>query len=104
MLVEKFTEVKQINFLVYDSTMFDGVGSRQIAQALEHAHKKGLETGFQYICAFNSDVVPYDDFNEGFELLDHVRLTLSDSRLEDSLLGFQCEIKERNQSRKNELE
>jgi uncharacterized protein YydD (DUF2326 family) len=92
MLVDKFSKNGGINFLVHDTTMFDGVDSRQVAHALEHARSKGLETGFQYICFFNSDSVPLGDFSNGFDLNDYVRLRLSDKRPEDSLLGFHFEL------------
>jgi len=92
MLVEKFSNQNQINFLVHDSTMFDGVDSRQVAHALEYANSKGVDSNFQYICTFNSDMIPYDDFTEEFNLEDHVKLTISDENPEDSLLGFQFEL------------
>ncbi len=92
MLVEKFTKDKGINFLVHDTTMFDGVDKRQVAHALEHADKKGKGVGFQYICFFNSDSLPMEDFSDEFRLDDYVRLRLSDKRPEDSLLGFHFEL------------
>lgn len=92
MLVDKFSQGNGINFLVHDTTMFDGVDSRQVAHALEHANLKGLESGFQYICFFNSDTVPNDDFSGDFNLENFVRLRLSDKRPEDSLLGFHFEL------------
>jgi len=87
-LVDLFSKQKKINFLVHDSTIFDGVDSRQTAHALEHAHKKALESGFQYICAFNSDMLPEADFSEGFDINSFVRLTLKDQDPKDSLMGF----------------
>ena len=54
------------------------VYSRQRARALEYAHKRALEHNFQYICAINSDMIPYEDFEEGFEIGQFVRLTLGD--------------------------
>lgn len=92
MLVNNFSQKGMIDFLVHDTTMFDGVDSRQVAHALEHANKKGLESGFQYICFFNSDSVPNEDFSESFDLAGFVRLRLSDKRPEDSLLGFRFEL------------
>jgi uncharacterized protein YydD (DUF2326 family) len=47
MLVDKFSQLNMIDFLVHDTTMFDGVDSRQVAHALEHANSKGQESGFQ---------------------------------------------------------
>tara|TARA_R110001599_G_scaffold67867_4_gene191403 strand:+ start:30539 stop:32323 length:1785 start_codon:yes stop_codon:yes gene_type:complete len=92
MLVSLFSKERKIDFLVHDSTMFDGVDSRQVAHALEYAHKKAIDTGFQYICAFNSDGIPNEDFSEGFDIQKYVRLRLSDQRPEDSLLGFHFEL------------
>lgn len=92
MLVEKFSKNKQIDFLIHDTTMFDGVDSRQVAHALEHANKKGLQSDFQYICFFNTDNVPNKDFSESFSLTDFVRLRLSDCKPENSLLGFHFEL------------
>ena len=92
MLVEKFSKNKQIDFLIHDTTMFDGVDSRQVAHALEHANKKSLESNFQYICFFNTDNVPNKDFSDSFSLNDFVRLKLSDCKPEDSLLGFHFEL------------
>ncbi|GJL52079.1 MAG: hypothetical protein NPIRA01_33060 [Nitrospirales bacterium] len=88
MLVDLFSEAGQIDFLIHDSTIFDGVDSRQTAHALEHAHKKGVERGFQYICAFNSDMLPVADFSEDFDINNFVRLTLKDQSPSDSLMGF----------------
>lgn len=92
MLVNKFSQLNMIDFLVHDTTMFDGVDSRQVAHALEHANSKGQESGFQYICFFNSDSIPYEDFSETFDLDGFIRLRLSDKRPEDSLLGFHFEL------------
>lgn len=88
MLVELFSKRDKINFLVHDSTIFDGVDSRQVAHALEYAHKTGIEDDFQYICAFNSDQLPTEYFSEGFKISDFVRLKLHDKNPQDSLMGF----------------
>ena len=92
MLVNKFCQLNKIDFLVHDTTMFDGVDSRQVAHALEYANNKGQGSGFQYICFFNSDSIPYEDFSESFNLDDFIRLRLSDKRPEDSLMGFHFEL------------
>lgn len=89
MLVALSTQRGGIDFLIHDSTMFDGVDSRQVAHALEHANKKGSDIGFQYICTFNSDSIPFDDFSEDFEIEKYVCLRLSDQSPEESLFGFQ---------------
>ena len=70
-----------IDFLVHDSEMYDGVDSRQRAAALERASEITDDTGTQYICALNSDMVPYDDFREGFVFDEHVRCRLTDGDL-----------------------
>ena len=88
MLVEQFSDKGLINFLVHDSTLFDGVDARQTAFALELAHKKAIDNGFQYICAFNSDMLPMEEFSEDFDVQKYVRLKLDDKEPGDSLLGF----------------
>jgi uncharacterized protein YydD (DUF2326 family) len=92
MLVDIFSRNNEIDFLVHDSTMFDSVDSRQVAHALEHAHKKGIDSNFQYICTFNSTLVPTTDFSEEFDINNFVRLRLSDKKPENSLLGFRFEL------------
>ncbi len=94
MLVElmKINQRGSIDFLFHDSSIFDGVDSRQIALALMHAHRKAAENNFQYICALNSDIIPNDDFDTEFRIDKHVRLTLKDQNPEDSILGFHFEL------------
>lgn len=92
MLVELMRQRDGIDFLFHDSSIFDGVDSRQRAFALMHAHRKGLANNFQYICALNSDMIPSDDFDEEFNLDDFVRLTLKDQKPEDAALGFHFEL------------
>lgn len=77
-----------IDFLIHDSEMYDGVDSRQRAAALERAHDVADRTGTQYICALNSDMVPYDDFSEGFNFDEHVRCKLTDGEATGTLLGI----------------
>lgn len=96
MLVELMRQRDGIDFLFHDSSIFDGVDSRQTALALMHAHRKGSECNFQYICALNSDMVPSDDFDEGFTLDKFVRLTLKDQKPEDAALGFHFELKKKS--------
>jgi len=92
-LVELSAEKSGIDFLIHDSTIYDGVDSRQRAHALQYAHKRAGEHSFQYICAINSDMVPYEDFDEDFDLNQFVRLTLGDKEPSDSLMGFHFELK-----------
>ncbi len=82
---------KGINFLVHDTLMFDSVDTRQRARAFERAHQVTTELGGQYICTINSDMIPSEDFNEGFDFEQHVRLTLSDADPSGSLLGMRFE-------------
>ena len=77
-----------IDFLVHDSEMYDGVDSRQRAAALERAHEVTERTGTQYICALNSDMVPYDDFRVGFAFDEHVRCRLTDGEASGTLMGI----------------
>ncbi len=79
-----------INFLIHDSSIFDGVDERQIAKGMERAYSLSTEWGFQYICTLNSDSVPTKDFSVGFkDIFDSsVRLVLDDSTEEGGLFGF----------------
>jgi len=97
-LVEIFAEKSGIDFLIHDSTIYDGVDSRQRAHALQYAHERANEHDFQYICAMNSDMIPYDDFTEGFDINQFVRLTLGDKTPSDSLMGFYFELKKSSTS------
>ena len=74
-------------FLIHDSTIFDGVDERQVAQALELAARESKRCGFQYICTLNSDTVPWSEFSEGFDLKSYERLTLTDASEEGCLTG-----------------
>jgi len=82
---------KNIDFLIHDSILYDGVDSRQRAKALERAHKVCSSLGTQYICTLNSDMVPRDDFSETFDFDNQVRLTLTDRDPSGTLLGIQFE-------------
>lgn len=84
-------KANRIDFLVHDSTLFDGVDERQRALALERASEITDETGTQYICALNSDMVPRGEFSEGFDFDKCVRLTLTDKSPADGLFGFHFE-------------
>lgn len=77
-----------IDFLIHDSTIFDGVDPRQRAHAIELAVSMSQEYGFQYICALNTDMVPVSDFSPGFNFESLVRLRLTDTDPSGSLLGF----------------
>jgi len=77
-----------IDFLIHDSTIFDGVDPRQRAHALELAAKMSAKYGFQYICALNTDMVPIGDFSRGFDFESVVRMRLTNTDPSGSLLGF----------------
>ena len=80
------------DFLIHDSSLYDGVDSRQRALALERACEVSEATNTQYICTLNSDMVPRGDFSPGFDFDKYVRLTLTDKSPSGSLLGFQFEM------------
>ena len=77
-----------IDFLIHDSTIFDGVDPRQRAHALELAAAMAAKHGFQYILTLNTDMVPVSDFSAGFNFETLVRLRLTDTDPSGSLLGF----------------
>jgi len=78
------------DFLIHDSTIFDGVDERQIALALILAKRKCEEIGFQYICLINSDTIPEREFDDQFmsAFMDCVVLRLDDSTDTGGLLGI----------------
>ena len=75
-------------FLVHDSTIFDGVDERQVAHALQLASKESTDNNYQYICTFNSDLIPWNDFDKDFDLNKYVRLILTDADENGGLLGI----------------
>lgn len=77
-----------IDFVIHDSTIFDGVDPRQRAHALELAAEMSTKYGFQYICTLNTDMVPVSDFSSTFDHQTLVRLRLTDTDPSGSLLGF----------------
>ncbi|MDQ4418837.1 DUF2326 domain-containing protein [Sphingobium sp. DEHP117] len=77
-----------IDFLIHDSTMFDGVDPRQRAHAIELAEQMAQKHGFQYILTLNTDMLPTADFTQGFDHNALVRLVLTDTDPSGSLLGF----------------
>lgn len=93
LMLMEFTRINDysIDFLVHDSVLYDGVDSRQRALALERAAEVTRKLGTQYICALNSDMIPREDFNKGFDFDQYVRLILTDRDQSGSLLGIQFE-------------
>ncbi|MDF5723711.1 MAG: DUF2326 domain-containing protein [Rhizonema sp. PD37] len=76
------------HILIHDSTIFDGVDERQVALALQLADIESRRRGFQYICTFNSDMVPHSELPLDFNFDSFVRLTLTDESDEGGLLGI----------------
>lgn len=74
--------------LIHDSTIFDGVDERQVALALQLADRESRRCGFQYICTFNSDMIPQSQFPLDFNFDSFVRLRLTDADDEGGLLGI----------------
>ncbi|MCF8880367.1 DUF2326 domain-containing protein [Hyphobacterium sp. SN044] len=77
-----------IDFLVHDSTIFDGVDSRQRAHAIELAAAESESKNFQYILTMNRDMLPMNDFTSSFDVDDYICMTLTDTNPSGSLLGF----------------
>lgn len=84
------TKNRYPDFLVHDSTIFDGVDERQVARALMLAQLKCEELGYQYICLINSDMVPYQEFDDEFtsQFNNNIVLKISDNRENGGLLGI----------------
>lgn len=78
-----------VGFALSPGTIFDGVDERQIAAALELAYFDAQAEGFQYICALNSETLPYD-FSETFktEFDKHVVIIFTDASDDGGLLGI----------------
>ena len=78
------------DFLVHDSTIFDGVDERQVARALILAHLKCEKLGYQYICLVNSDMIPYEEFDDEFtsQFNSNIVLRISDDQENGGLLGI----------------
>ncbi|QDU48438.1 ABC-three component system protein [Gimesia panareensis] len=53
-------------FLVHDSHLFDGMDSRQVANALELGANQAAECGFQYLVTLNSDQLKSAEFSADF--------------------------------------
>lgn len=74
-------------FLIHDSIIFADVDERQIALALELGDKESRINNFQYICTFNSDNVPTEDFGKDFKFEDHIIIKLTDADEKGGLFG-----------------
>jgi uncharacterized protein YydD (DUF2326 family) len=74
---------------VHDSILYDPVDERQRALALQLAAREAESKGFQYICTMNSDLVPYGELSEDFDMESFVRLRLTDAEGDEGrLLGI----------------
>lgn len=73
--------------LIHDSNIFDGVDERQRALALQLAAQESSTHGFQYICTLNSDNIPWDEFSDGFNIENFIRVKLTDDGVAGCLLG-----------------
>ncbi len=79
---------RSAGLIVHDSIIYDGVDERQRALGIQLAARKAEALGFQYICALNSDMVPYNEFDEDFGFDGYVRLTLTDADTNGGLFGI----------------
>jgi len=76
-------------FLIHDSHLFDGVDERQVAKALQLGADRAGAAGFQYIVTMNSDVLPREGFQRGFDIRAHVMDTkLTDATDTGGLFGL----------------
>ncbi len=76
-------------FLIHDSHLFDGVDERQVAKALQLGAKHAERAGFQYIVTMNSDALPEDVFQDGFDVRQNVNPTrLTDAEETGGLFGL----------------
>ena len=76
-------------FLIHDSHLFEGVDERQVAKALQLEAEHAEGAGFQYIVTMNSDVLPEDVFQDGFDVRQHVSPTrLTDEEETGGLVGL----------------
>lgn len=76
MLEEGILTKHHPDFLVHDSTVFDGVDPRQRAGAMRFAQEMVEQTGGQYICTINSNDVPDDVLGEDWFQAGVVRTVL----------------------------
>ena len=76
MLEEGIKTAHHPDFLVHDSSVFDGVDPRQRAGALEFAQAMVEATGGQYICTINSNDVPDDVLDQDWFRTGIVRTVL----------------------------
>lgn len=75
-------------FLVHDSHLFDGVDERQVAKAIQIGRQFAEECGFQYIVTMNSDALPRDGFDAGFNVNQYINSQRLDDSPHGGLFGF----------------
>ena len=79
-------------FLIHDSHLFDGVDERQVAKALQLGAERAEAAGFQYIVTMNSDALPQEGFQRGFDVRAHViNPKLTDATDTGGLFGLRFE-------------
>ena len=76
-------------FLIHDSHLFDGVDERQVAKALQLGAQRAEASHFQYIVTMNSDALPRDGFQPGFDVQQYTMSTqLTDATETGGLFGL----------------
>ena len=75
-------------FLVHDSHLFDGVDERQVAKAVQIGSARADECGFQYFVTMNSDSLPQDGFDPGFDVQKYILPVKLDDTPQGSLFGI----------------
>ena len=75
-------------FLVHDSHLFDGVDERQVAKALQIGRVHAEKCGFQYLVTMNSDALPQDGFDAGFNIRQHILPVTLDDTPQGGLFGI----------------
>lgn len=82
------------DYLVHDSTIFDGVDERQRASALELLVNQTNTLNFQYIATINTDMIPFSQLDPAFDINEHIICRLTDSGETSGLLGFRLKSTE----------
>ena len=80
---------RNISLMLHDGEIFTSADERQVATALELAHKYALEQGGQYITGFNDDKLPTSLFPSDFKIEECIALKLYDGATENKLLGIE---------------
>lgn len=80
---------RNISLMLHDGEIFTSADERQVATALELAHKYALEHDGQYITGFNDDKLPTTQFSPEFNIEDCIALRLYDGAPENKLLGIE---------------